>query len=135
MGYGQTVAGYNGSGTTDSALGYAHNVPLIGGQAAINVFGRRGTPSDPVFVGYSNREFIKQFRRSRYGRFLHAPFSSELRRILFLIRTVEDCRKVKTYTRECVAWSGAFFQADEDPKPILKEIGLVSSLSQMVALI
>ena len=39
MGYGQTVAGYNGSGTADAAIGYAHNQPLIGGQPAINVFG------------------------------------------------------------------------------------------------
>jgi hypothetical protein len=39
MGYGQTVAGYNGSGTVDAATGFAHNQPLIGGQASINVFG------------------------------------------------------------------------------------------------
>ena len=39
MGYGQTVAGYNGTGTVDAAIGFAHNQPLIGGQAAINVFG------------------------------------------------------------------------------------------------
>ncbi len=39
MGYSQTVAGYNGSGTVDAAIGFAHNVPLVGGMAAINVFG------------------------------------------------------------------------------------------------
>jgi hypothetical protein len=33
------VAGYNGSGTVDAATGIAHNQPLIGGQASINVFG------------------------------------------------------------------------------------------------
>ena len=39
MGYSQTVAGYNGSGTVDSAMGFAHNQPLMRGQASINVFG------------------------------------------------------------------------------------------------
>jgi hypothetical protein len=39
MSYGQTVAGYNGSGTVDAATGFGHNQPLIGGQASINVFG------------------------------------------------------------------------------------------------
>ena len=39
MGYGQTVAGYNGSGTVDAAIGFAHNQPLMGGLPAINVFG------------------------------------------------------------------------------------------------
>ena len=39
MGYSQTVAGYNGSGTVDTAIGFAHNQPLVGGQASINVFG------------------------------------------------------------------------------------------------
>src|ERR1700682_984601 len=29
--YGTTVAGYNSSGTVDGSLGYAHNMPLIGG--------------------------------------------------------------------------------------------------------
>jgi hypothetical protein len=29
--YGTTVAGYNSSGTVDGGLGYAHNMPLIGG--------------------------------------------------------------------------------------------------------
>jgi len=32
MGYGEFVAGYNGAGTVPTQLGYAHNVPLIGGQ-------------------------------------------------------------------------------------------------------
>jgi hypothetical protein len=37
--YGETVAGYGGSGTVDAAIGFAHNIPLIGGQASINLFG------------------------------------------------------------------------------------------------
>jgi hypothetical protein len=37
--YGETVAGYGGAGTVDAATGFAHNIPLIGGQASINVFG------------------------------------------------------------------------------------------------
>jgi hypothetical protein len=32
MGYGEFVAGYNGAGTVPTQLGFAHNVPLIGGQ-------------------------------------------------------------------------------------------------------
>jgi len=32
MGYGEFIAGYNGAGTVPTQLGYAHNVPLIGGQ-------------------------------------------------------------------------------------------------------
>jgi hypothetical protein len=39
MGYSQTVAGYNGIGTVDAAIGFAHNQPLMGGQSTINVFG------------------------------------------------------------------------------------------------
>ena len=37
--YGETVAGYGGAGTVDAATGFAHNIPLIGGQASINLFG------------------------------------------------------------------------------------------------
>jgi hypothetical protein len=37
--YGETVAGYGGTGTVDAATGFAHNIPLIGGQASINLFG------------------------------------------------------------------------------------------------
>ncbi|MGA2097013.1 MAG: hypothetical protein ABSH39_11985 [Candidatus Acidiferrum sp.] len=37
--YGETVAGYGGSGNVDGATGFAHNIPLIGGQASINLFG------------------------------------------------------------------------------------------------
>jgi Fe-S cluster assembly iron-binding protein IscA len=37
--YSETVTGYNGSGTVDAATGFAHNIPLLGGQASINVFG------------------------------------------------------------------------------------------------
>ncbi len=37
--YGETVAGFGGSGTVDAAIGLAHNIPLIGGQASINLFG------------------------------------------------------------------------------------------------
>jgi hypothetical protein len=37
--YGETVAGYGGVGTVDAATGFAHNIPLIGGQASINLFG------------------------------------------------------------------------------------------------
>jgi hypothetical protein len=32
MGYSEFVAGYNGAGTVSTQLGFAHNVPLIGGQ-------------------------------------------------------------------------------------------------------
>jgi hypothetical protein len=32
MGYGEFVAGYNGAGTVPTQLGFAHNVPLVGGQ-------------------------------------------------------------------------------------------------------
>jgi hypothetical protein len=39
MAYSETVAGYNGAGTADAATGFAHNIPFIGGQASINVFG------------------------------------------------------------------------------------------------
>jgi hypothetical protein len=35
MGYSETVAGYNGAGTTSAAGGLAHNVPLVGGQAGV----------------------------------------------------------------------------------------------------
>ncbi|HXJ06267.1 MAG TPA: hypothetical protein VNH65_14275 [Candidatus Acidoferrum sp.] len=38
-GYGEYVAGYNGVGTSDTFAGFAHNIPLVGGQAAINVQG------------------------------------------------------------------------------------------------
>jgi hypothetical protein len=37
--YGVTVAGYGGAGTVDGAIGFAHNIPLIGGQPSINLFG------------------------------------------------------------------------------------------------
>jgi hypothetical protein len=37
--YGETVAGYGGAGTVDAAIGFAHNIPLLGGQASINLFG------------------------------------------------------------------------------------------------
>jgi hypothetical protein len=37
--YGETVSGYGGAGTVDGAIGFAHNIPLIGGQASINLFG------------------------------------------------------------------------------------------------
>ena len=37
--YGESVAGYGGAGTVDAATGFAHNIPLIGGQASINLFG------------------------------------------------------------------------------------------------
>ena len=33
------MAGYGGAGTVDAAIGFAHNIPLIGGQASINLFG------------------------------------------------------------------------------------------------
>ena len=36
--YSETVAGYNGVGTVDASTGFAHNIPLVGGQASINVF-------------------------------------------------------------------------------------------------
>ena len=58
--YAETVAGYNGSGTVDAATGFAHNIPLLGGQASINVFG--GCSDGPGIVkrletqpGYSVR--------------------------------------------------------------------------------
>jgi immunoglobulin I-set domain protein len=35
MGYSETVAGYNGAGTTSAGGGLAHNVPLVGGQAGV----------------------------------------------------------------------------------------------------
>jgi hypothetical protein len=35
MGYSETVAGYNGVGTTPSGGGLAHNVPLVGGMAGV----------------------------------------------------------------------------------------------------
>jgi hypothetical protein len=38
-GYTEFVAGYNGVGTVDTFQGFAHNVPLLGGQASINVQG------------------------------------------------------------------------------------------------
>jgi len=38
-GYSEFVAGYNGVGTSDTFAGFAHNIPVIGGQAAINVQG------------------------------------------------------------------------------------------------
>ena len=34
MGYSDTVAGYNGVGTSEVGMGLAHNVPVIGGQGA-----------------------------------------------------------------------------------------------------
>jgi hypothetical protein len=37
--YSETVAGYGGAGTMDAATGFAHNIPFVGGQASINVFG------------------------------------------------------------------------------------------------
>ena len=37
--YGETIAGYGAAGTVDAATGFAHNIPLIGGQASINLFG------------------------------------------------------------------------------------------------
>jgi len=37
--YGETVAGYGGAGTVDAATGFAHNIPLLGGQPSINLFG------------------------------------------------------------------------------------------------
>jgi hypothetical protein len=37
--YSETVAGYGGAGTVDAATGFAHNIPLLGGQASINLFG------------------------------------------------------------------------------------------------
>jgi hypothetical protein len=37
--YSETVAGYNSVGTADAATGFAHNIPFVGGQASINVFG------------------------------------------------------------------------------------------------
>jgi hypothetical protein len=37
--YGETVAGYGGAGAVDGAIGFAHNIPLLGGQASINLFG------------------------------------------------------------------------------------------------
>jgi hypothetical protein len=39
MGYSESVTGYNGVGIADTAIGFAHNVPLMGGQGPINVFG------------------------------------------------------------------------------------------------
>ena len=39
MGYSETVAGYNGVGIIDAVTGFAHNIPLMGGQASINVIG------------------------------------------------------------------------------------------------
>ena len=36
MGYVETVAGYNGVGTIDTLTGFAHNIPVIGGQASLN---------------------------------------------------------------------------------------------------
>lgn len=36
-GYSEFVAGYNGVGTSDTFAGFAHNIPVVGGQAAINV--------------------------------------------------------------------------------------------------
>ena len=39
MAYSESVTGHNGVGTADAAIGFAHNVPLVGGQGAINVFG------------------------------------------------------------------------------------------------
>jgi hypothetical protein len=38
-GYSEFVAGYNGVGTSDTFAGVAHNIPVIGGQASINVQG------------------------------------------------------------------------------------------------
>jgi hypothetical protein len=38
-GYSEFVAGYNGVGTSDTFAGFAHNIPLVGGEAAINVQG------------------------------------------------------------------------------------------------
>jgi hypothetical protein len=38
-GYSEFVAGYNGVGTSDTFAGFAHNIPVIGGQASINVQG------------------------------------------------------------------------------------------------
>jgi hypothetical protein len=38
-GYSEFVAGYNGVGTSDTFAGFAHNIPIIGGQASINVQG------------------------------------------------------------------------------------------------
>jgi Immunoglobulin I-set domain len=35
MGYSETVAGYNSTGTTSAGGGLAHNVPLLGGQAGV----------------------------------------------------------------------------------------------------
>lgn len=37
--YSETVAGYGGAGRMDAATGFAHNIPFVGGQASINVFG------------------------------------------------------------------------------------------------
>jgi len=39
MGYVESVAGYNGVGTADTVTGFAHNVPLMGGQGGSNVVG------------------------------------------------------------------------------------------------
>ncbi|HXY13178.1 MAG TPA: heparinase II/III family protein [Terriglobales bacterium] len=38
-GYSEFVAGYNGVGTSDTFAGFAHNIPVVGGQASINVQG------------------------------------------------------------------------------------------------
>jgi hypothetical protein len=38
MGYSDTVAGYNNVGTAETLTGFAHNIPLIGGEASMNVF-------------------------------------------------------------------------------------------------
>jgi Heparinase II/III-like protein len=38
-GYSEFVAGYNSVGTSDTFAGFAHNIPVIGGQASINVQG------------------------------------------------------------------------------------------------
>jgi hypothetical protein len=38
-GYSEFVAGYNGVGTSDTFSGFAHNIPIVGGQASINVQG------------------------------------------------------------------------------------------------
>jgi hypothetical protein len=54
MGYGQTVAGYNGSGTVDAAIGFAHNQPVMGGKPAINVFG--GCADGPGIVKRLERQ-------------------------------------------------------------------------------
>ena len=114
--YGETVAGYGGSGTVNGATGFAHNVPVMGGLGNINTFGTTRTAgpgtvtrvdhdSDYVFAA---TDITDTYEYPGYEGVRDNPYAKSVVREMYYLRGIDSMVVVDRLETDSASRSTAF---------------------------